>query len=132
MSLCPLSSSLLQLSFLFSRMTYSCLRLFGPRSFRDGTGHLNMSFSLSIMVIILSNDSVCLFCRLNHIAICMWLKFLCLDFCLCPLENFIAINHFTVCHYLIAFSVWYHDGVFQCIDIRYWWSHWTEPFRNAC
>ena len=21
--------------------------------------------------------------RLNHIAICMWLKFLCLDFCLC-------------------------------------------------
>ena len=84
------------------------------------------------MVIILCNDYVFYFCGLNHIAICMWLKLLCLDFSLCPLEYFIAMNHFTVCHYLIAFSVWYHDGVFQCIDIRYWWSHWTEPFRNAC
>ena len=129
-TVCPFSSSLFKLS--FCRWSGGTDHLFSNVTSAPALPHVQImcccQLHLITTIFCLGKSfrlNICLCVLYHYASMHLWLKLLCLDFCLCLLKIIIAINHSTVYHYLIAFVVWYHDGIFQCIDLCHWWSHWT-------
>ena len=125
--LCEFSSSLFKLSFPIVR--WNRLSIFPmwrrPPSIARRPTHVLLFNCIWLHITGPAECAVAIEHLYHYASMHLWLKLLCLDFCLCLLKIIIAINHSTVYHYLIAFVVWYHDGIFQRIDLCHWWSHWT-------
>ena len=125
MSLCPLSSSLLQLGFCLF-VCRSALTSFMQTFSRDaGTQDPALTslfvhfMSLSIMVIICCETIVFYFCLLNHYAMCMWLKLLCWRLRIKYRINHLSlIGALSTCLFARLFS-------FDINDVQFSLCHWS-------